>query len=207
MEESARSACRIATQKSYLRPNAVDITSGKNSGDNTGLGFPTVYFHEWDREQIKIDLLLKGGGSENVSSQIKLPDSRLGAGRDFEGVRKVVLDAVFQAQGKGCSPGVVSVCIGGDRGNGYARAKQELLRPLDMPNPNPKLNELEKRWLDEANQLGIGPMGLGGRTTLLGLHLSVLHRLPACYFVSVAYMCWATRRAHLVISDDVVTYY
>ena len=128
--QCARNACAVATERSYLRPNAVDSLTGKNSGDNTGIGFPTLHFNEWDEETIKVQLLLKGGGSENVGTQYKLPDGRLKAGRELEGVRRVVLDAIHQAQGKGCAPGILGVTIGGDRGSGYVRAKQALLRRL-----------------------------------------------------------------------------
>jgi fumarate hydratase class I len=204
--EQARRAVAIATERAYLRPNAVDSLSGKNSGDNTGIDFPTLHFHEWERDELRVELLLKGGGSENVSAQYRLPDARHKAGRDLDGVRKVVLDAVFQAQGKGCAPGVLGVAIGGDRGSGYIKAKEQLLRPLDDTNPDPDLAALEARLKDEANQLGIGPMGFGGRTSVLGVKVGALHRLPACYFVSVAYMCWANRRASMSVKDGEVTY-
>ncbi len=204
-----RRAAALATERAYLRPNAVDSLTGKNSGDNTGEEFPTIHFYEWDEPAIHVELLLKGGGCENVSTQYKLPDSGLKAGRDLEGVRRVVLDAVHQAQGKGCSPGVLGVAIGGDRGTSYIKAKQQLLRPLDDTSPNPELAELEERITEEANQLGIGPMGFGGRTTVLGTKIGALHRLPASYFVSVAYMCWANRRAVMDIrlGDEVEVSY
>lgn len=202
----ARQACAMATHRSYLRPNAVDSLTGKNSGDNTGIDYPTLHFHEWDRPEIKVQLLLKGGGSENVGAQYKLPDGGLRAGRDLEGVRKVVLDAVYQAQGKGCAPGILGINIGGDRGSGYVKAKQALLRPLEAPHPDPALDAFEKRLVEDINRLNIGPMGFGGRTTVLGVKVAVQHRLPACYFVSVAYMCWAARRAMMVIQDGEASY-
>lgn len=199
-----RRAVALATEKAYLRPNAVDSLTGENSGDNTGMEFPTIHFHEWDQDHIKADLILKGGGCENVSAQYKLPDSRLGAGRDLEGVRRVVLDAVHQAQGMGCSPGVLGVAIGGDRGSSYVKSKQQLLRKLDDANDNEELAALETQLYDEANQLGIGPMGFGGKTTVLGVKIGTQHRLPASYFVSIAYMCWANRRASMTVTlgDD-----
>lgn len=199
-----RRAVALATEKAYLRPNAVDSLTGENSGDNTGMEFPTIHFHEWDQDHIKADLILKGGGCENVSAQYKLPDSRLGAGRDLEGVRRVVLDAVHQAQGMGCSPGVLGVAIGGDRGSSYVKSKQQLLRKLDDANDNEELAALETQLYDEANQLGIGPMGFGGKTTVLGVKIGTQHRLPASYFVSIAYMCWANRRASMAVTlaDD-----
>jgi fumarate hydratase class I len=196
----------VATERSYLRPNAVDSLTGKNSGDNTGIGFPTLHFNEWDEETIKVQLLLKGGGSENVGAQYKLPDGRLKAGRDLEGVRRVVLDAIYQAQGKGCAPGILGVTIGGDRGSGYVRAKQALLRRLDEPNLDPTLDAFERQLQSDLNRLQIGPMGFGGRTTVMGVKVAVQHRLPACYFVSVAYMCWACRRATLVVRGNQASY-
>ncbi len=199
LTEQIREAVAQATAKAYLRPNAVDSLTGKNSGNNLGLDFPTIHFHEWDEDRILITLQLKGGGSENVSTQYKLPDARLGAGRDLEGVRRAVLDAVVKAQGKGCAPGVLGVAIGGDRGTGYIVAKRQLLRKIDDVNPDPQLAALETRILKEANELGIGPMGFGGKTTVLGVKIGVAHRLPACYFVTVAYMCWANRRAELSV--------
>lgn len=197
-----RRAAAIATERAYLRPNAVDSISGKNSGDNTGIDFPTIHFHEWDEPYIQVDLLLKGGGCENVSTQYKLPDSNLKAGRDLEGVRRVVLDAVHQAQGKGCAPAVLGVAIGGDRGSSYIKSKEQLFRKLDEPNPDPQLAALEERLYKEANELGIGPMGFGGKTSVLGVKVGAQHRLPASYFVSVAYMCWANRRARLIARQD-----
>jgi fumarate hydratase class I len=189
-----------ATDRSYLRPNAVDSVSGKNSGNNSGVDFPTVHFHEWDEDAIRVELLLKGGGCENVSAQYKLPDARLGAGRDLDGVRRVVLDAVHEAQGKGCAPGVLGVAIGGDRGSSYIKSKQQLLRPLDDANENEELAALEQSIYEEGNELGIGPMGFGGKTTLLGVKIGAQHRLPASYFVSIAYMCWANRRATMTVT-------
>lgn len=192
-----REAVAIATQKAFLRPNAVDSLTGANSGDNSGLEFPTMHFHEWEEEHLHVELLLKGGGCENVSTQYKLPDSALGAGRDLEGVRRVILDAVYQAQGKGCAPGVLGVAIGGDRGSSYIKSKEQLLRKLDDRNEDEQLAALEERIMREGNELGIGPMGFGGKTTLLGVKIGALHRLPASYFVSIAYMCWANRRASM----------
>jgi fumarate hydratase class I len=194
-----------ATRRAYLRPNAVDALSGRNSGNNLGVGFPTFHFEESsgcpqpEEDQLRMDLLLKGGGSENVGAQYKLPYAPLEAGRDLEGVRRVVLDAVTRAQGKGCAPGVLGVAIGADRGTGYVHAKEQLFRPLDDANPVPELAALEERILSECNELGIGPMGFGGKTTVLGVKVGAYHRLPACYFVSIAYNCWACRRASLCL--------
>jgi fumarate hydratase class I len=200
LAEHIRAAAAIATERSYLRPNAVDSLTGENSGNNTGEDFPTMHFHEWDEPHIHVDLLLKGGGCENVSAQYKLPNGGLKAGRDLEGVRRVVLDSVMQAQGKGCAPAVLGVAVGGDRGASYVKSKQQLFRKLEDRNENEELAELEDRLYKETNELGIGPMGFGGKTSVLGVKIGTLHRLPASYFVSVAYMCWANRRAHMDIT-------
>lgn len=193
---------RQATGLKYLRPNAVDTLSGRNTGNGTGRAIPNIHFEEWDGPGLEVRIILKGGGSENVGEQYKLPDTGLEAGRDLEGVRRVVLDAVVQAQGKGCAPGVLAICIGGDRVSSYEHSKEQLLRPLKDRNENPELAELEDRLLVEANQLGIGPMGFGGKTTVLGVKIGFLDRLPASYFVTVTYMCWADRRATVRIDEE-----
>jgi len=196
-----------ATRKAYLRPNSVDSLSGKNSGNNLGdAHFPTVHFEEADDETLTVELILKGGGCENVGAQYSLPNAALGAGRDLAGVRKVVLDAVHQAQGLGCAPGILGVAVGGDRGSSYLASKEVLLRQLDQPSPEPELAELELRLTQEANQLGIGPMGFGGETTVLAAKMTSLHRLPASFFVTVSYMCWAYRRRQLTGRSGQVSY-
>jgi fumarate hydratase class I len=196
-----------ATACSYLRPNSVDSLTGKNSGDNLGgKHFPSLHFEEVEGDTLTIELMLKGGGCENVGSQYSLPDSRLGAGRDLAGVRKTVLDAVYKAQGKGCAPGILGVAIGGDRGSSYLASKEVLFGSLEETNPEPQLAELEARLTSEANELGIGPMGFGGATTLLGTRITSLNRLPASFFVSISYMCWAYRRRVMILRDGQVEY-
>ncbi|MDO9586005.1 MAG: fumarate hydratase [Syntrophales bacterium] len=202
MARAVRESVIRATEAQLLRPNAVDPVTGKNSGNNLGEGFPGIYFMESEEPLIEVSLILKGGGSENVSAQYSLPHTALNAGRDMEGVRRVVLNAVRKAEGKGCPPGVLGVCLGGDRASGYAESKRQLLRRLDDVNPDPLLAELEQRLLYEANELGIGPLGLGGESTLLGVKIGKLHRLPASYFVTVSYMCWEHRRRTLRLTPD-----
>ena len=196
-----------ATRRSYLRPNSVDSLTGKNSGNNLGgKHFPSLHLEEVEGEDLTIELILKGGGCENVGAQYSLPDSRLGAGRDLAGVRKTVLDAVHKAQGKGCAPGILGVAIGGDRGSSYLASKEVLFRSLDEANPDSELEALEARLTEEANQLDIGPMGFGGKTTLLGTQITSLNRLPASFFVSVSYMCWAYRRRKMTLHEGQVSY-
>ena len=199
-EETARNAVREATKKGFLRQNSVDSLTGLNDGTNVGPGSPTLHFHQHRSDTIRVRLVLKGGGCENVGAQYSLPQEQLKAGRDLKGCRKVILDAVLQAQGKGCSPGVLGVCIGGDRATSYEHSKLQFLRPLDDRNPNPELDQLEQEILETGNKLGIGPMGFGGRTTLLGVKICALNRLPASFFVSISYMCWAYRRRGIELS-------
>lgn len=191
-----KNAVAYATEKGWLRRNTIDSVSGRSIDSNTCDGAPVIHYVEPKsaRSAPVVTLLMKGGGSENMSRQYSLPDAALGAGRDLEGVRRCVLDAVQKAQGYGCAPGILGVCIGGDRASGFEEAKHQLLRSLDDSNADPELARLEKRVLKEANSLGIGPMGLGGKTTLLGVKIGSRPRVPASFFVTVAYLCWAARR-------------
>lgn len=194
-------ATRQAVQEGLLRPNAVDPITGKNSGDNVGPGQPCIHFEESNND-FTIELLLKGGGCENSSYQYSLPDTELKAGRDLDGVYRVVLDSVFRAQGRGCAPGILGIGIGGDRMTSWACAKEQLMRPLEDTAKHPELASLEQKIYTDANKLGIGPMGYGGKSTLLGVKTGACHRLPASYFVSIAYMCWACRRSVLHMGPD-----
>ena len=191
----------LATEKSILRPNIVDPITGKNTGNNIGINHPVIHFHQWDKDYVEFRLMLKGGGSENVGAQYRLPDSVLNAGRDMKGVRKCILDAVFKAQGQGCAPGIIGVGIGGDRATSYVLSKEQFWRDLNDKNENPVLAEMEETLLEEINSLGIGSMGLGGKTTILGVKMAYMHRVPASYFVSVSYLCWAARRASIAIRE------
>jgi len=201
-EEAAKSAVRVATKKGFLRQNSVDSLTGVNDGTNVGPGSPTIHFHQHHGAETNVRLILKGGGCENVGAQYSLPIEKLKANRDLDGCRKVILDAVLQAQGKGCGPGILGVCIGGDRATGYEFSKQQFLRRLEDRNTVPELDKLEQDVLNTANELGIGPMGFGGKTTLLGVKICTANRLPASFFVSVSYMCWAFRRQGMTLDAD-----
>jgi fumarate hydratase class I len=204
LQETCCDAVVEATAKGYLRQNSVDSVTDRNSGNNLGPGSPVFHFHQHRKDNVEIRLVLKGGGCENMSAQYSVPVTLNGkrADRDLDGVFACIMDAVWQAQGKGCGPGFLGVCIGGDRASGYEYAKQQLLRNVDDSNPDPKLAELEQRVLAQANKLEIGPMGFGGHLTIGGCKVGVLNRLPASYFVTVAYMCWAFRRRGLVLDAD-----
>src|SRR5215471_14550069 len=201
-EETARDAVKLATKKGFLRQNSVDSLTGKNDGTNLGPGAPAFHFHQHRSPEVSVRLVLKGGGCENVGAQYSLPDDGLQANRDLDGCRKAILDAVLQAQGKGCGPGILGVCIGGDRATGYELSKTQFLRRLDDRNPEPKLDALEQDVMKTANELGIGPMGFGGKTTLLGVKICTANRVPASYFVSVSYMCWAFRRQGVTLDAE-----
>jgi fumarate hydratase class I len=203
--KAIRSATAEATRKGKLRPNSVDSLTGANSGDNLGVETPVIHFEQWEKDHVEVKLLLKGGGCENKNAQYSLPCTleHLGrADRTLEGVRKCLLHAVWQAQGQGCAPGAIGVCIGSDRGHGYALAKSQLFRTLDDTNPIPELAALEARIMEEANTLGVGPMGFGGRVSLIGCKITAANRLPASFFVSVAYDCWAFRRLGVNLDAD-----
>ena len=190
-----KKAVAKATELGCLRRNTIDAVTGFSYDDNVAEGAPVVHYVDEEKGPKRVTLIMKGGGSENMSRQYSLPDSALGAGRDLAGVRKCILDAVQKIQGYGCAPGILGICIGGDRATGYAVAKEQLLRPLnEKPSGDKSLRKLERQVLKDANALGIGPMGLGGKTTLLGVKVAARTRVPASFFVTVAYMCWACRR-------------
>jgi fumarate hydratase class I len=197
MKKQIKDAIAEATKRGKLRPNSVDSITGENTGNNLGPGMPVMHFEQWERDDIEVKLLLKGGGCENMNAQYSLPATldHLGrADRTLDGVRKCILHAVWNAQGKGCAPGAIGVCIGGDRTSGYVEAKQQLFRSLDDLNPDPRLADLEAEIMRSANTLGVGPMGFGGKISLIGCKIGVQNRLPASFFVSIAYDCWAYRR-------------
>ena len=197
IKNAIREAVAEATRRGKLRPNSVDSLTGKNSGNNLGEETPVIHFEQWEEDEVEIRLILKGGGCENKNIQYSVPcelDHLGRADRNLEGVRKCILHAVWQAQGQGCAPGAVGVCIGSDRAHGYDLAKGQLFRTLDDINPNPVLAKLEAEIMEEANRIGVGAMGFGGKVSLIGCKIVAANRLPASFFVSVAYDCWAFRR-------------
>jgi len=200
--KAVHEAVAEATRRGKLRPNSVDSLTGKNSGNNLGTETPVLHFEQWERDDVEVRLILKGGGCENMSAQYSLPcelDHLGRADRDLEGVKKCILHAVWQAQGLGCSPGAIGVCIGSDRAYGHTLAKYQLFRTLDDVNPVPELARLEAEIMEEANRIGVGAMGFGGRATLIGCKITAANRLPASFFVSVAYDCWAFRRLGVIL--------
>ncbi len=197
-----RSAVSEATRKGYLRQNAINSVTGLPFGTNVADGSPVFHFTQGARKTVDVRLIMKGGGCENVGRQYSLPDESLEAGRDLAGVRRCVLDAIWQAQGKGCSPSIVGVCVGGDRASGMQRAKQQFLRKMSDKSPLKKIASLERRIMRDAVELGIGPMGMGGRTTVLAVKMGAMSRVPASFFVSVSFMCWAFRRRGVLLGPE-----
>ncbi len=206
IRNAVKSAAIEATEKQYLRPNAVDPISSKNSGNNIGENAPYIHFHQWDKDEIRVRLMLKGGGSENVGAQYKLPFPKLKAGRDLKGVRKVIIDAIVNAQGLGCAPGTIGVGIGGDRVTSFMLSKEQFFRKIGERNEDKALADLERELRNELNQLGIGPMGFGGKTTVLDVFIASQARHPATFYVSISYMCWAYRRKSMTISNGEAKY-
>ena len=197
IRKAIEGAVAEATRLGKLRPNSVDSITGKNSGNNLGVETPVIHFEQWEEDDVEVRLILKGGGCENMNAQYSVPcmlDHLGRADRDLEGVRKCILHAVWKAQGLGCAPGALGVCIGSDRAHGYDLAKGQLFRTLDDVNPDASLAKLEAEIMEEANKLGVGAMGFGGKASLIGCKITAANRLPASFFVSVAYECWAFRR-------------
>lgn len=197
-----RTAVSRATRQGYLRQNTIDSVSGAPFETNIAPGSPVFHFQQGARKTVDVRLIMKGGGCENVGMQFALPDEGLKAGRDLEGVRRCLLEAVWRAQGNACAPGVLGVCIGGDRTTGYAHSKEQFVRKIGARSRIKVLAGLEGRVLADAGRMKIGPMGLGGKTALLDVKIGVLSRLPASYFVSVSFMCWAFRRRGVVLGPE-----
>lgn len=188
-----KDATNLATKEVPLRANAFDLVAGKVIGN-----YPVIYFKETS-DTSSIQLLLKGGGSENVSRIYQLPDTNLGAERDFAGIEKCVLDTMIKAQGRGCPPYIIGVAVCGSMEEASYRAKNRHLLPLTKHNSNPTLAAFEKRLLTKINALGIGPMGVGGKTTALAVKCTTRYVHPASWFVGISVGCWSMRRTTLLL--------
>ena len=195
--EALKRATVRATNEVPLRPNAVDPLSNINSGNNTGRHIPIIEWEASSGEALKITVLPKGGGSENVTKLYLLKPAE-----GWSGILRVVLNSILEAGPYPCPPTIVGVGVGGSSELALKLSKRALLRPLNIKNPNPKLAKYEDQLYEAANSLGIGPMGLGGKTTVLGVKIEYAYRHPASLPVAVSYQCWAARRATAIISPD-----
>lgn len=197
IEPALKKATIRATKEVPLRPNAVDPFTQKNSGDNTGNYIPFINWEIVSGDAIEITVMPKGGGSENVCALGMIPP-----GEGVKGLKKFVIDTVVKAGAQPCPPTILGVAVGGGADIAMKLAKATLLRPIDKPNANPELAKLEKELFEAANMTGIGPMGLGGKFTVLGANVDYAFRHPASYPVAVAFQCWAARRATARIYSD-----
>jgi fumarate hydratase subunit alpha len=202
VETALVTATRKATREIPLRPNAVDPFTQKNTGDNTGRFAPYLHWEIVSGNNFELTVMLKGGGSENVSTSGMLIPSE-----GINGLKKFVIDAVINAGAQPCPPTILGVAVGGGADIAMELAKKALLRPLGEANSDGKLAEIEREILEAANMTGIGPMGLGGKTTVLSVHIDYAHRHPASFPVAVAFNCWAARRASARLrADDTIEY-
>jgi fumarate hydratase subunit alpha len=197
VEDALRNATVRATKEIPLRPNAVDPFTQKNTGDNTGRFIPYIHWEVVPGDTLEITVMPKGGGSENVSALGMLSSSQ-----GIKELKKFVVDTVINAGAKPCPPTILGVAVGGGADIAMKLAKETLLKPLNQPNPNPELAKLEQELREAANSTGIGPMGLGGKITVLDVKVDYAHRHPASYPVAVAVQCWAARRASARIHSD-----
>jgi tartrate/fumarate subfamily iron-sulfur-dependent hydro-lyase alpha chain len=197
VEEALVEATRVATREIPLRPNSVDPVTGKNPGDNTGRYTPVIIWDAVDPkgDYLEVAVVPKGGGSEYVAVFTMIPP-----GKGLEGVKEVVLDAVVKAGAMPCPPTIIGVGIAGTADMAIHLAKKcAVLRKVGSRHPEPAIAKLEERLLEMINELGIGTMGMGGRTTALDVHVDYAYRHPATYAVAVVFQCWAARRATVTI--------
>ncbi len=197
VESALRAATKRATVEVPLRPNAVDPFTSRNTGDNTGRSIPYVNWEIASGDTLEITVLPKGGGSENVCNM-----GMLVPGEGIKGLKKFVIDSVIKAGSKPCPPNILGVAVGGGADIAMKLAKKALLRPLKEPNLDREISELEKELLEAANSTGIGPMGLGGKFTVLGVKVDYAARHPASFPAAVAFNCWAARRASACVYSD-----
>ncbi|MBI0584619.1 MAG: fumarate hydratase [Methanomassiliicoccus sp.] len=197
LEEGIRRGVARATAEIPLRPNAVHPLTRKNPGTNVGAGSPRIVYRPTGELDTLITVMPKGAGSENMSALAMLTPSQ-----GLRGAKAFVLDTVVRAGGRPCPPTIVGVGIGGTADHAAELAKEALLRPLDVDNPDRDLDALERELKDALNRTGVGPMGLGGRTTVLGVRCAMAYCHTASLPVAVNMQCWAARRASVRIRPD-----
>ena len=186
-----------ATTEIPLRPNTVDPFTGKNPGDNSGRYMPFINWELVEGSDVLITVLPKGGGSENMSTLKMLPP-----GVGIKGIKKAVIEHIVSCQGKPCPPTIVGVGIGGGADIALKLGKKAILRKIGSEHPDPEAAALEKELLELVNETGVGPMGVGGATTCLAVHVEYAHRHPASLPLGILVQCWADRRAHVRLRAD-----
>jgi fumarate hydratase subunit alpha len=197
LEEGIRRGVSRATSEIPLRPNVVHPLTRHNPGDNLGKGMPYVHFELADLEYTEITLMTKGAGSENMTALAMLTPSQ-----GLKGIKAFVLETVLKAGGNPCPPTIVGLGIGGSADEALLLSKKAVLGRLDRENKDPELARLEGELREALNQTGIGPMGLGGKTTVLGVKIEQAHCHTASLPVAVTMQCWAARRASARIMKD-----
>jgi len=190
-------AVKTATTEIPLRPNTLHPLTGENHKDNSGEHVPYITWEFTKGKDVTIVAFPKGGGSENMS---KLGMLKPGVG--IEGVKDFVVNQIVDAGGQPCPPTVVGIGIGGGADLSLKLGKKALLRPVGVRHKDKSIASIEKELIERINESGIGPMGLGGKTTVLDVHVEIAHRHPASLPVGIAVQCWADRRAKMVIHSD-----
>lgn len=191
-----RQGCDEATREHDLRPNVLDPLQRKHTGTNVGRHIPVIHFDfVADTDTLEMMMIPKGSGSENQSFLKMLVPAE-----GVAGVRRFVLESILAAGANPCPPTVVGIGIGGTFDLCPALAKRAIARPVGSRNPDPAIAELEAKLLADINQLGIGPMGLGGDTTSLDVHIETADTHISQLPVAVNCQCWAARRAGARIS-------
>jgi fumarate hydratase subunit alpha len=192
-----RSGVVKATESVPLRPNTVHPLTRNNPGDNTGEHMPYINFKPSDNDYLELIVMPKGAGSENMSAL-----SMLTPAAGIKGIKQFVLDTLIHAGGKPCPPIILGIGIGGSADISMKLAKEALLRPINHNHKNEQIAALEKELFEALNSIGIGPMGLGGKNTLLGINIEYAYCHTASHPVAVNIQCWAARRARVRIYPD-----
>jgi len=197
LKDSITRAVITATKQIPLRPNTIEPFTHVNYKDNVGDFIPAITWDFTDGDTVEIFAIPKGGGSENMSKLVMLKP-----GEGIKGVKDFIVKEMISAGGNPCPPTVVGIGIGGGADLAMKLGKQALLRPIGTSHPNKKIADIESFIKKEINKTGIGPMGLGGKTTVLDVHIEKAPRHPASLPVGLVVQCWADRRARMIISND-----
>jgi fumarate hydratase subunit alpha len=197
LEKIFNKALKRATKEIPLRPNAVNPFTGENSGDNTGMNIPYINWNIVKGNECRIHILPKGGGSENMSALWML-----NPGEGFEKTKKLIVEHIINTGGKPCPPTIAGIGIGGGADICMQLAKKALLRKIGEKHKEKKVAKMEKELTDLINKTGVGPMGMGGKTTVLDVHIEYAHRHPASFPVGLVLQCWANRKKTIIFTKN-----